>query len=95
MDAAVCAKVLQLVNSAYFGLGQKIVSIRPAVTYLGVEIIKSLVLGSTSFSTRPSARSKASRPTDCSIIRCSRPCSPRRSWATRRSLTPRSRPACS
>ena len=29
MDAAVCAKVLQLVNSAYFGLGQKIVSIRP------------------------------------------------------------------
>jgi HD-like signal output (HDOD) protein len=49
-DAAVCAKVLQLVNSAYFGLGQKIVSIRPAVTYLGVEIIKSLVLGSTSFS---------------------------------------------
>src|SRR5687768_8600514 len=50
MDAAVCAKVLQLVNSAYFGLGQKIVSIRPAVTYLGVEIIKSLVLSSTSFS---------------------------------------------
>ncbi len=49
-DAAVSAKVLQLVNSAYFGLGQKIVSIRPAVTYLGVEIIKSLVLGSTSFS---------------------------------------------
>jgi HD-like signal output (HDOD) protein len=50
LDAAVCAKVLQLVNSAYFGLGQKIVSVRAAVTYLGVETIKSLVLGSTSFS---------------------------------------------
>ncbi len=62
MDAAVCAKVLQLVNSAYFGLGQKIVSIRPAVTYLGVEIIKSLVLGSSSFSDKAISEVKGFSP---------------------------------
>jgi HD-like signal output (HDOD) protein len=62
MDAAVCAKVLQLVNSAYFGLGQKIVSIRPAVTYLGVEIIKSLVLGSMSFSDKAISEVKGFSP---------------------------------
>jgi HD-like signal output (HDOD) protein len=62
MDAAVCAKVLQLVNSAYFGLGQKIVSIRPAVTYLGVEIIKSLVLSSTSFSDKAISEVKGFSP---------------------------------
>ncbi len=56
MDAAVCAKVLQLVNSAYFGLGQKIVSIRPAVTYLGVEIIKSLCSAAPRSPTRRSAK---------------------------------------
>ena len=62
MDAAVCAKVLQLVNSAYFGLGQKIVSMRPAVTYLGVEIIKSLVLGCTSFSDKAISEVKGFSP---------------------------------
>ena len=62
MDIAVCAKVLQLVNSAYFGLGQKIVSIRPAVTYLGVEIIKSLVLGSSSFSDKAISEVKGFSP---------------------------------
>jgi HD-like signal output (HDOD) protein/CheY-like chemotaxis protein len=62
MDVAVCAKVLQLVNSAYFGLGQKIVSIRPAVTYLGVEIIKSLVLSSTSFSDKAISEVKGFSP---------------------------------
>jgi hypothetical protein len=62
MDAAVCAKVLQLVNSAYFGLGQKIVSIRPAVTYLGVEIIKSLVLSSSSFSDKAISEVKGFSP---------------------------------
>ena len=62
MDAAVCAKVLQLVNSAYFGLGQKIVSVRAAVTYLGVEVIKSLVLGSSSFSDKAISEVKGFSP---------------------------------
>ncbi len=43
-DPAMCAKVLQLVNSAGFGLAQRITTIQPAVAYLGVELLKGLVL---------------------------------------------------
>jgi HD-like signal output (HDOD) protein len=43
-DPAMAAKVLQLVNSAYFGLPQKISSINQAVAYLGVELLKGLAL---------------------------------------------------
>lgn len=43
-DPAVCAKVLQLVNSAYFGLAKRITSIRQAATYLGIELLKALTL---------------------------------------------------
>jgi HD-like signal output (HDOD) protein len=43
-DPAMTAKVLQLVNSAYFGLAHRITSIQQAVTYLGVELLKGLLL---------------------------------------------------
>ncbi len=43
-DAAVCAKVLQVVNSAYFGLPRQVVAVRDAVMYLGIELIKGLLL---------------------------------------------------
>jgi HD-like signal output (HDOD) protein len=43
-DLAMSLKVLQLVNSAYFGLPQKTESIARAVTYLGVENLKGLVV---------------------------------------------------
>jgi HD-like signal output (HDOD) protein len=36
--------VLQLVNSAYFGLSHRVTSIQQAVLYLGVELLKGLVL---------------------------------------------------
>lgn len=45
-DPAVGAKVLQLVNSSFFGLGRRISSIQQAVGLLGVIRIKSLVLSS-------------------------------------------------
>lgn len=45
-DPAVCAKVLQLVNSSFFGLGRRISSIEQAVSLLGIVRIKSLVLSS-------------------------------------------------
>jgi HD-like signal output (HDOD) protein len=38
------AKILQLVNSAYFGAGQQISSVPRAVTYLGIELIQGLAL---------------------------------------------------
>jgi len=43
-DLAMTAKVLRLVNSAYFGLQKPIVSLSQAVSYLGVETLQGLAL---------------------------------------------------
>ena len=43
-DPAMTVKVLQLVNSAYFGLAHSVTSIQQAITYLGVDLLKGLVL---------------------------------------------------
>ncbi len=43
-DSAIAAKVLQLVNSSFFGLRQEVINLRQAVTYLGINTIRSLVL---------------------------------------------------
>jgi putative nucleotidyltransferase with HDIG domain len=48
-DIALCAKVLQLVNSAFFGLGRQIASINEAVSYLGLGTIRTLVLSLEAF----------------------------------------------
>lgn len=49
-DPAMCAKLLQLVNSAFFGLGRAINSPSEAVAYLGLGVIQSLALSSEIFS---------------------------------------------
>ncbi len=43
-DQSISAKVLSLVNSAYYGLSRKINNIKEAVTYLGTNTISQLVL---------------------------------------------------
>lgn len=43
-DIAIAAKVLQLVNSSFFGIRQEITSLRQATSYLGVNTIRDLVL---------------------------------------------------
>ena len=43
------AKVLQLVNSAYFGLAQRVTSVAQAMVYLGADTMKGLVLTSQVF----------------------------------------------
>ncbi len=43
-DAAISAKILQMVNSAFFGRSQRIDSIHEAVIALGVENVRSLIL---------------------------------------------------
>lgn len=48
-DVALTAKILQLVNSAFFGLPRKVGNIADAVSYLGVVIIKSLALAMEAF----------------------------------------------
>ncbi|MBI4881558.1 MAG: HDOD domain-containing protein [Planctomycetes bacterium] len=43
-DYAICAKILQVVNSSFFALPRSVSSIRQAISYLGVSMLKSLVL---------------------------------------------------
>ncbi len=48
-DIAMSAKVLQVVNSGFFGLPQRATSIHHAVSYLGMDTIKTLALYSEAF----------------------------------------------
>jgi HD-like signal output (HDOD) protein len=43
-DVGITAKVLQLVNSAFFGIPREISSVCQAVSYLGLHVLKSLLL---------------------------------------------------
>jgi len=43
-DVAISARVLQLVSSAFYGLPRAVTSIGGAVAYLGVEVVKAIVL---------------------------------------------------
>jgi HD-like signal output (HDOD) protein/ActR/RegA family two-component response regulator len=48
-DPAMSAKVLQLVNSSYFGVAQTVASVPRAVTYLGLELLKVLAISAHVF----------------------------------------------
>jgi putative nucleotidyltransferase with HDIG domain len=50
-DVAISAKILQLVNSAFFGLTRDISDIKTAVNYLGIDILQNLVLSVEAFRT--------------------------------------------
>jgi putative nucleotidyltransferase with HDIG domain len=56
-DVAMCAKVLQMVNSAFFGMMRDITEIRTAVTCLGMNILHNLVLSVEVLRTFRSAQS--------------------------------------
>lgn len=43
-DVAVCAKLLQLVNSSFFGLARTVVDVKTAVNCLGMSVLQDLVL---------------------------------------------------
>ncbi|MBI3450408.1 MAG: HDOD domain-containing protein [Acidobacteria bacterium] len=49
-DPAISVKVLQMVNSAYFGVAQSVTSIRQACNYLGLELLKGIALTTQIFS---------------------------------------------
>lgn len=57
-DVAICAKLLQLVNSSFFTVGMPITSVEHAVIRLGLQIIKGLALSVEVFQTcaQPRAR---------------------------------------
>jgi putative nucleotidyltransferase with HDIG domain len=48
-DMAMTAKVLQMVNSALFGMRREITGVTQAVTFLGMETVKSLALSAMAF----------------------------------------------
>lgn len=50
-DVAMAAKVLHLVNSAFFGLFREITTVRAAVSYLGLDVLKQLVVSAEIFRT--------------------------------------------
>lgn len=52
-DPGMTAKVLKLVNSAFFGLRRTMASPQEAVSYLGIDIMKNLVLGNSIFQQSP------------------------------------------
>jgi putative nucleotidyltransferase with HDIG domain len=49
-DMGMTAKVLQLVNSAFFGVSRHIVNPVEAVVYLGMEVVRALVFTASAFS---------------------------------------------
>lgn len=61
-DVSLSARVLQIVNSSYFGLGMRIASIHQAVSYLGVTMMRSVAMAAqlqTLFDTTPIALAAA------------------------------------
>ena len=50
-DPAIALKTLRLVNSAFYGVRQKVTSVEHAVTLLGIKVIQNLVLTATVFDT--------------------------------------------
>src|ERR1700722_19506938 len=53
-DPAIAARVLQIVNSAFFRLARRITKIEKAVSYLGFTVIRNLVMSVEIFSQWPS-----------------------------------------
>ena len=45
-DAGTSAKMLQLVNSAFFGLARRVTTVRDAITFLGLTPVRGIVLAS-------------------------------------------------
>jgi putative nucleotidyltransferase with HDIG domain len=48
-DVALSAKILQIANSAFFGLRRSVADVNMAVSYLGIETIRSLALSVSAF----------------------------------------------
>lgn len=61
-DQAMTAKILQLVNSAYFGLPRKIGSAEQAISFLGLNVVRALVLSAHVFAQLDGDFSERVRP---------------------------------
>ncbi len=66
LDPVLTGRVLQLVNSAYFSLAQKVTSLNRALVYLGINTIKNLALSTAvmqSFDTKSKELAEVIKPT--------------------------------
>jgi len=69
-DPGMAAKVLQLVNSSFFGLPRKMASIAQAVSYLGISTMKNLTLANSLFHELGGGNvRKAERERELSLLR--------------------------
>lgn len=50
-DQVIASKVLKLVNSAYYGLPRKVASVTDAITILGTQTVRTLVIGASVYKT--------------------------------------------
>lgn len=60
-DAALAAKTLRLVNSAFFAVREKVTSVEHAVAMLGMKVIKNVVFTATVFETLDSGQERLVR----------------------------------
>ncbi len=60
-DSALCAKVLQVVNSAFFGLPRQVSSVRQATSYLGTLTLRNLALAMEAIAASKAAGSALDR----------------------------------
>jgi len=69
-DPGIAAKILQLVNSSFFGLPRTMVNVAQAVSYLGINTMKSLALAHSLFHELGKADLAAvEREQQCSLLR--------------------------
>ncbi len=57
-DQVLASKVLKLVNSAYYGLPRRIASVTEAITILGIQTIRTLVIGASVYKTLSSLKGR-------------------------------------
>ncbi len=69
-DPALVAKILQLVNSPFFGLGRKLTQVHDAVSYLGSSMLKNLVTSITLWRTLEGVRPAAIGQLQRVQVRC-------------------------
>jgi len=58
LDPVLTARLLKMINSAYYGLGTHITSLIRAITMLGINTVKNLVLSTAVLSTLPKNKTK-------------------------------------
>ncbi|HEY6880030.1 MAG TPA: HDOD domain-containing protein [Polyangiales bacterium] len=71
-DPALCAKLLQTVNSSFFSVGRKIATVQDAISFLGTTMLKNLVMSLSLWRSLEEARPEALSRLQRVHMRCQR-----------------------